>query len=154
MNFEQAVRKCPAIANAFQPGLRALRPMDKSHITCAKPRRLSGSVDLDSALSSEQPNANRWDYGVGVRCQQTDDKVIWIEVHPASSTGEIKSMLAKLNWLKEWLAENTPELFALSGDYVWVATGAVSFPASSPHRRQLAAAGLQFAGSRYEIQTT
>lgn len=154
MTFEEAVRNCPAIADALQPGLQALRHTDKSYITCAKPRLLSGSVDLDSTLSAELPNASRWDYGVGVHCPQTDDKVIWVEIHPASSTSEIKSVLAKLKWLKDWLAENAPELFARSGDYVWVATGAVAFPASSPQRRQLAAAGLQFAGRRYEIQTT
>ena len=154
MKFEQAVRECQEIAFAFQPGLQALRPMDRSHIFCGKPRRLSGSIDLDFALSFDLPNATRWDYGIGVRCRQADDNVIWIEVHPASSTGEIKIVLAKLKWLKDWLAENAPELLSISGHYVWIATGTVAFPANSPQRRQLAAAGIQFVGSRYEIQTT
>lgn len=154
MKFEEAVRSCGALDGALQPGLQALKQSDKAHINCAKPRRLAGSVDVDSTLSAGLPNANRWDYAVGVRQPRNRDIVIWIEIHPASSTGEIKIVLAKLNWLQSWLAENAPELMAMPGEYVWVATGAVAFPASSPQRRQLAAAGIRFAGSRYEIPTT
>lgn len=153
MKFEQAVRNCPALADAFQNGLRALKATEKHQVICARPRSLAGSVDVDSALRQQLPNAARWDYAIGIRCVQGKDKVVWIEIHPASSTGEVKSVLAKLNWLRSWLSENAPDLRSLPAEFVWVATGTVAFPANSPQRRQLAAAGLQFAGSRYEIRT-
>ena len=154
MKFEEAVRSCAALADAFQAGLQALKQSDKTHVNCAKPRRLAGSVDVDSTLSRDLPNANRWDYAIGISHSNNRDSVVWMEIHPASSTGEIKIVLAKLSWLKSWLTENAPELMALPGEYVWVATGAVAFPASSPQRRQLAAAGIRFAGNQYEIQAT
>lgn len=153
MKFTEAVRNCPALANVLRPGLQALRSADRHHIACAKPQSLSGSVDVDSALSQAFSNESRWDYAIGVKQNHATDVVIWIEVHPASSTREVEKVIAKLSWLKSWSAENAPDLKRLTRGYVWVTTGSVAFSASSPQRRRLAAAGVQFAGHRYKIQT-
>jgi len=153
MKFTEAVRNCPALTGALRSGLQALKSADVHHINCANPRRLAGSVDVDLALSQALPNEPRWDYAVGVKQDRNTDVVTWIEVHPASSTGEVEKVIAKLNWLKNWTAENAPDLKRLSREYVWVATGSVVFSSGSQQRRRLAAAGVQFAGSRYGIQT-
>jgi hypothetical protein len=152
MKFARAVHNCPALAGALRPGLQALEAAERHHINCANPRRLAGSVDVDLALSQALPNEPRWDYAVGVKHDHATEVVIWIEVHPASSTGEVGNVIAKLNWLKSWSAANALDLKRLTRGYVWVTTGSVAFSASSPQRRQLAAAGVQFAGQRYEIR--
>jgi len=102
MKFTQAVQNTPALVNAYRPGLQALKRADAKHITCTKPGTLAGSVDVDSALYEIYPNEPRWDYAVGIKNDQTTDWTIWIEVHPASSTGEVNVVIAKLRWLKSW----------------------------------------------------
>jgi hypothetical protein len=85
MNFRSAVQATPALAKALKNGLQALHPSDRKRIECKNPRALAGSVNVDAALKNDLPNAPRWDYGVGVCIDKNGDRVIWIEVHPASS---------------------------------------------------------------------
>jgi hypothetical protein len=152
MKFKRAILKTPALATAYRPGLQALRAADIEHITCQKPRILAGSIDVDATLNNALPTAPRWDYAIGVRCDRNTDAVIWIEVHPASSTSNVKDVVNKLNWLKRWSAQPAPALVRLTREYVWVSTGPVAFTANSPHRRQLATVGIRFAGKQYDIQ--
>jgi hypothetical protein len=152
MKFKTAVLGTPVLAAAYRRGLQALKRSDIAHITCEEPRILTGSVDVETALNRALPNMPLWDYAVGVQGDQKADAIIWIEVHPASSTGEVNTVLSKLNWLKSWLLETAPKLNGLSRKYVWVATGAVAFSSNSPQRRRVAHAGLQFAGRRYKIK--
>ena len=98
------------------------------------------------------PFASRWDYAIGVRRGRNADAVIWVEVHPASSTSEVKNVLDKLIWLKEWATQDAPSLMHLTREYVWVANGKVAFSSNSPQRKRLAAAGIRFAGSQYNMQ--
>lgn len=151
MKFTQAVQNTPALANAYRPGLQALKRADAKHITCTKPGTLAGSVDVDSALYEIYPNEPRWDYAVGIKNDQTTDWTIWIEVHPASSTGEVNVVIAKLRWLKSWAADAAPELLSLTREYVWVATGSVAFSHASPQRKRLASEDIRFTGNRYII---
>ena len=108
------------------------------------------SVDLDGALRDLHPNDPRWDYGIGVRKTKNSDRVIWIEVHPASSS-HIQDVLKKLEWLKEWLGSSAPRLKTISTDYVWIASGEVSISTNSPQRRKLAAKGIRFVGNRLQV---
>jgi len=151
MKFKQAVLNTPALANAYCPGLQALKRVDAERITCTKPRDLTGSVDVDSALCQAFPDKPRWDYVVGIKHDQSSDRAIWIEVHPASSTGEVNVVIAKLRWLKSWAADAAPDLLSLTREYVWIATGSVTFSQASPQRRRLANEGIRFVGSRYNI---
>lgn len=151
MKFREAVLNTPALADAYCPGLQALKRADAEHITCTKPRDLAGSVDVDSALREICPNEPRWDYTIGIKHDLTSDRTIWIEVHPASSTGEVNVVIAKLRWLKSWAADAAPDLLSLTREYVWVATGSVAFSQASPQRKKLASAGIRFAGNRYTI---
>ena len=151
MNFSEAVRRCAALSSHQRKGLQALKAVDRARITCKAPRQLVGSVDVDTALSRTVPEAHRWDYAIGVKGRAAADEVVWIEVHPASSTGEVESVLRKLQWLKGWAQSQARGLHDLTREYVWVATGSVVLSANSPQRRRLAQAGIRFAGSHCEL---
>lgn len=148
MTFCQAVAKAPGLTDACRPGLQALGANSR-HVKCENTQDLTGSVDVDSALALAQPQASRWDYGVGIR-RQHGEVALWIEVHPASSNS-VEDVLKKLQWLKAWLKSDATDLARMTKSYHWVATGRVAWSANSPQRRKLAAAGLQFSGSPLKI---
>jgi hypothetical protein len=150
MGFKQAVLATEALSDAYRPGLQALRNVDHAKIQCADPRSLTGSVNLDEALSQSHPNDPRWDYGIGLRKRGRSEHVIWIEVHPASSR-HVQEVLSKLSWLRQWLVSSAPLLSRIPAAYVWLASGKVALSRGSPQRRRLAAAGIHFAGRRYGL---
>lgn len=137
MTFKKAVEATPAIAAHLKPGLQALSHGHRRLIRCSKPKELGGSIDLDDVLRSSKPRDARWDYGLGFRKPQ----VVWIEVHPASSS-HVAEVLNKLNWLRSWLKNEAPALCQLKARFIWLPTGSVALPANSPKRKVLAAAGL------------
>lgn len=149
MRFENAVGKTKGLEDAYRSGLQALRRRDRRRIVCRTPRKLTGSVYLDEALARAGSHGNdpRWDYAVGFRESQKDDRVIWLEVHPASSH-HIQEMFDKLAWLKRWLASSARSLQQMPAEYVWVSSGKVAIPASSRQRREVAARGIRLAGER------
>lgn len=133
---------------AFHKGLRALKPADAGHVSCGRPRELAGSADVDAALATAFPNAHRWDYVIG----QSVGKSVhthWIEVHPASSTGNIAEVERKLAWLSGWLQGNP------LGQYpkvvVWVASGKSTYNTRSPAIKALAAKGCRFVGGHLAL---
>lgn len=155
MHFKKAVEKTKSLADAYRPGLQALKDVDRRRIECENTQILAGSVDLDGALVDSHPEDPRWDYGIGICKGRNPDRVIWVEVHPASST-HIQDMLNKLDWLKRWLAASAPLLKKMTDEkkektYVWVASGRVHLLPNSPQRRKLAARGIHFAGSRLRV---
>jgi hypothetical protein len=93
--FEDAARSAGLTP---QPGKQALKSSDREAVQVAAGASLSGSVDLDAHFKPTEPNAHRWDYGLGVQTSQA--LAYWIEPHPASSTGEARVMLEKLDWLR------------------------------------------------------
>jgi hypothetical protein len=143
MTFEAAVRAAASVSDHYRNGLQALRAGDAGCIWCRNPRRLTGSVNVDGALQAAEPDAPRWDYGIGLR-RKSAENAIWVEVHPASSTS-ITDMLNKLQWLRDWLRAQAPTLAALTqSDYYWVSTDAtIAITPNSPQARRLAAAGLR-----------
>lgn len=151
MTFKQAVERTAEIRNAFQPGLGALRRMDRAHITADNPRLLKGSVDLDKALHTKYPNANRWDYGIGQKpANSNQERVFWVEVHP-NRAGEVEVVLAKLEWLKHWLRDCAKNLDKLQREFIWVSSGATTFTLTAPKQKQLALLGLQRKGGHFTI---
>ena len=149
MTFREAVQVTPRIAAAYRPGLRALRGADRQKVSALRPRALSGSIDLDGALENAYPDANRWDYGIGIR-QAGGEKVYWAEVHPGRD-GEIGLVLEKLNWLKAWLRDSGVPLNNLQREFVWISSGATAITPNSPRLRGLAAQGLIFKGRHFRI---
>lgn len=141
MRFKGALEKTPGLENSYEPGLQALRRPERTRIFVSDPRTLTGSVDLDHALRRSQPDAPRWDYGVGLR-GGTTDRVVWIEVHPAS-TKNVKEVISKLDWLRDWLRDCAPLLLELKEpSYHWLASNGVHILRNSPQARQLALKGL------------
>ena len=67
MRFREAVEKTKSLADAYRPGLQALKNVDRKRIECGNTNNLAGSVDLDGALSNSHSKDPRWDYGIGVR---------------------------------------------------------------------------------------
>jgi hypothetical protein len=127
----------------FYKGLGALKQVDAGHVSCARPRELSGSADVDAALAATLPNAHRWDYVAG----KSEGNVVtahWIEVHPAISTKNIAEIEKKLAWLSGWLHENP--LGQYPKDVVWVASGKSTYNTRSPAIKALAAKGCRFVG--------
>ena len=103
--------------------------------------KCDGSLDIDSALLAAQPNAARWDYAL-----MYADRVVYIEVHPAASGANINEILAKVRWLRQWLANQASALQALprhSAAFIWIASGSVDLRPSGAQRRALAEAGIK-----------
>ena len=153
MNFKSAVKATPLLENAWMPGLGALRAQDRPHIDAEDTRLLNGSADVDGALQQHQPHAHRWDFAIAYRHSNRDqDFVYWVEMHTAIDK-EVKVVLAKLDWLRAWLATDGKLLSQFERDFVWVSTGATSFTSTAPKVKLIAQHGLQYKAKVLRIQT-
>ena len=119
MSFSADVKATPHLEGALCKGLGALATIDRARMTVGAATKLLGSVNVDAALQVTQPNAARWDYVVG-RKQGRKELLHWIEVHPASGTGNIVEMEAKLKWLAAWIG--TTPLVSYPRQIVWIAS--------------------------------
>jgi len=144
MRLLDDVNATPYLAGTLCRGLGALKATDKSHVSKKSSTKLAGSVDVDKALEPSQPNAHRWDYFVGVY-EEDRIRIHWIEVHPASSTGNIAQVEAKMSWLVNWM--KTTALVNYPRNIVWIASGKSSFNSRHPSIRKLASHGLTYKSS-------
>lgn len=138
--FQAAINATPDVVGNWQAGLQALGS-NSSRVTLADTSKCDGSLDIDAALASNQPTASRWDYAVAY-----DQRVVYIEIHPAASGANIREMIAKVRWLRQWLAGRAPALHALpkwQPAFVWIASGRTALLPSSTQRAALADAGLK-----------
>jgi hypothetical protein len=152
-SFKEAVEATPNLRDSWRAGLGALRAEDKLHVKIEEPGTvyLRGSTDVDNALKRIQPNANRWDFAIGYRHSNVDHEMIyWVEFHTGSD-GQIKKVLAKLEWLKNWLHEDGKELAKFPRYFIWAPSGATHFTQGSPQVRSLALKGLKYTGSNFSI---
>jgi hypothetical protein len=145
MSFADDVNATEGLAGEHRRGLRALRNRDRAQIRQRRGTRLSGSVDIDAALASRHPGAHRWDYVIGQRRSANQhDLLHWVEVHPASSDGNVGEVMRKGFWLMHWL--RTTPLAAYPRRLLWVASGRSAFNARAPQLKALASTGIQFVG--------
>jgi len=149
MSFKTCVKRTNHLAGAYCIGLEALSGVDRDRIRIADPRKLKGSVNVDSALRVPYPNAARWDYGIGYASGA--EVVYWVEVHPASGGASVGEIQNKLEWLLRWLSEEAREFQALKRDIVWIASGRCAFTQTSPQLRKFASQGLRFVGQSLRI---
>ena len=148
-SFREAVEAVPPpVRDAFEPNLQALAKHHRQLISCPDAAdRLTGSIDLDSALAKEQPNSPRWDYGIGFR-HRRQEFAVWVEVH-AVQTNKVREVLNKLRWLKDWLNDAGQPLGRITATdgpthpFVWLASGSIRLPATSPQARQASQAGIR-----------
>lgn len=151
--FRGAIARIPTLADKVAPGLRALRNRDRGAIEIDDPRKLVGSVDLDSALVTIFPGDSRWDYCIGIRKSAKSDRVVWIEVHPANSIS-VKDLVRKANWLFSWLRGAGKPLASLdtgAPELRWIPTGPVAFRRGSRQHTLLAQAGVGFPERRVNL---
>jgi hypothetical protein len=126
--IQAAIEATPDIANAYQPGLRALGAYSGKVVlsgTC------EGSVDIDAAVTTKYPTDSRWDYAIGYKA-----KIYFVEVHSAQ-TGEVSFVLKKLKWLKGWLSEHAAEMEKHKGEpaFTWIQSGSFRILKGSPQYR-------------------
>ena len=87
------------------PGKNAVKSQYQAGITCGPGLRFTASVDIDLDCQAEEPQSNRWDYGLGLKTRKGEEFAVWVEPHPATSTGEVAKIIAKLDWLEHKLAQ-------------------------------------------------
>ena len=119
MNFTDAIKNIPEIAQGLKRGLQALGG-NSNKVVVRETRDLTGSVDIDTCLVKRYPNSPRWDYVFGYR-----DRVYYVEVHPADNTRKVREVTAKSQWLKQWRKRSARSLEDLEGQstYHWISTG-------------------------------
>ena len=152
MSFEGAVQaEPPPVNGAYRPGKQALENRHRGLVDCKDTRRLTGSIDLDSALKKQPGHAGaaRWDYGLGYRPPAGKrEQAVWIEVHSAT-TGEVSAVLRKLQWLRDWLNDGAGRLKRMTDRaapdirFVWIASAGVNIPKNSRQARELSQSAIQ-----------
>jgi hypothetical protein len=147
MSFPDAAQSAGLTAEV---GKNAIEGKYRPHIEAADGIAITHSADIDAAYTAIEPNAARWDYGVGL---SKGNKIlaVWVEPHGATSSGEVDKMIAKLNWLKGKLnTQRWANLRAMSDASIseevrlfwWLVPGKVCFRAGSKEALKLAQAGL------------
>ena len=131
--FKEAVEATPEIRKGYCNGLQALKG-NAAKVAVADTRKLNGSVDIDVCTLELYPNEPRWDYAIGY-----DGKAYFLEVHPAN-TSNVKEMIQKADWLKQWLQRKAPALKVIAGSttFYWVPSGKYAIQPNSPQYRKLA----------------
>lgn len=91
MTFKQAVEDSPELEGAWCAGLQALRRADRKHVDAQDTERLTGSIDLDSALRSKSEHANEpvWDYGIGHQPRNRNEEIGVAQEMAAESSAAI-----------------------------------------------------------------
>jgi hypothetical protein len=151
MSFQQDIAGILGLENSYCRGLQALRAFERSKIRAMRPRRITGSADIDSALSDRFPQDPRWDYTIACMTDNQLEILHWVEVHPADGTGTIGEIHAKLTWLNGWLDNEGARLNTYRRKIVWIASGRSAFQQNSPQLKKLVLAGVYFAGGHYAI---
>lgn len=144
-------RACDVADVIHAVGKTAVHRTYRDGIVVAKGHGHTHSSDFDECHRVEHPQEHRWDYGLGISCGKSE-LAIWVEAHPASSTGEVSVMLAKLAWLqgllkvRKYKALRDMTAATVSAGFLayrWLAqTGTITVTPGSKEAKRLAAAGL------------
>ncbi|MDO8368301.1 MAG: hypothetical protein Q7T20_15985 [Saprospiraceae bacterium] len=135
--FKDAVEATPEVKECYQPGLQAFGTYS-TKINLHDNRECNGSVEIDECVRVKYPNANRWDYVFAYK-----STVYFVEVHSAE-TNEVSVVLAKLQWLKDWLNTKAPEIAKLKAQqpYYWIQSSRFSIPKTTRQYRLAAQNGI------------
>lgn len=139
MTFKQAVEATPDIATGYKVGLTAMGAYS-NRVSVVVMAKLQGSVDIDSCTAAKYPNDNRWDYALSYK-----GEIFFVEVHSAN-TSEVRTVLRKLQWLKDWLNNEGPEINNLKAKnrnpFVWIQSKNFQIPKNAPQYLAAVKAGL------------
>lgn len=136
MSFQSAIENTPVLKAAYQKGLQALGS-NRSKIKPGNSKQCEGSVDIDTTLVAAYPNDCRWDYALGY-----NGITYFVEVHSAK-TDEVKTVIKKLDWLKDFLIQEAPELNQEPKQFHWIASSGNHILPNSSQSRKLAQSGLK-----------
>lgn len=89
----------------ISPGKSAIKSQYQTGIAVGPGLSFTASVDIDLDCKAAEPQSNRWDYGLGLKREKGEEFAVWVEPHPASSTGEVAKIIAKLDWLERKLTQ-------------------------------------------------
>ena len=133
--FKQAVVATPEVSKCYKAGLQAIPTNDRKKVELTDTRKCGGSLFIDQCLVDQKLFAqdNRWDYAIDY-----NGEVYFLEVHSAK-TDEVSTVIKKLDWLKQWITNNAPEINKLKAKsktpYYWVQTeGYHIMPGSAQER--------------------
>lgn len=138
--FQTAVESVPDLVFAYRKGLQALENGDAGCVKVGNSRLVDGSVNIDESLKKKYPKANRWDYVFSY-----NGKAYYVEVHPATD-GQVKVMMAKKEWLENWLQTEAQSLDAYpsaSPRFYWIKSGRNGITKGSIESKKAAQAGLR-----------
>lgn len=136
--FKIAVESTTDISGCYRPGLKALG-VYSNKISVSDTSQLQGSVDIDSCTSKKYTTENRWDYVLAYKSE-----VYFVEVHGAK-TDEVRTIIRKLQWLKNWLVKEAPEINKMKSKtkpYIWIQSNDFQILKSSPQYRQAILKGI------------
>lgn len=140
MTFKEAVEATSDVSMCYQVGLKAFGG-DSKKIKLNDTAKCEGSVDIDGCTVAKYPQSNRWDY-----CFSYRGEVFFVEVHTANTT-EVRTVLKKLQWLKDWLNHEAPELAKLKakskGAYYWIQSSKFNIPKTSKQYRLVVQEGIK-----------
>lgn len=156
--FVQAAQSAGLVA---EPGKSAVESRYRGSVGSKGAKtQFTGSVNMDEAFRATEGQAHRWDYGVGVQPAAKNEMAVWVEPHPASSNGEVKVVLAKLDWLKTKLKLPAFRLLKALTDecvgqgvrpYRWMSSGHVGIRPGSREANMLARAGMDLPSKQVVI---
>ncbi|MFN4313280.1 MAG: hypothetical protein ACK4E0_03230 [Chitinophagaceae bacterium] len=132
--FKEAVENTQQVNTAYCVGLQALKKVDRAKIELRESGNCEGSLDIDTTVVQQYPQSNRWDY-----CLSYKGEVFFVEVHSAN-TGEVSTVIRKLQWLIDWLNQQAPAINSLKATsrhpFYWVqSNGFHILPNSSQYRQ-------------------
>jgi hypothetical protein len=132
-----------ALRPHIKAGLGAVLGVDRPLIPPVQSQRVSDSIDLDGAMRPTLPNANRWDYLLGIL---DTGAIVALEPHSATDH-EVKVLIAKKREAIIFLALHLNPGSSVAR-WIWITHGRVGFNRMDRAIRQLDQAGIDFQGKR------
>ena len=136
MNFVKAVKNTKGLC--LKDGLQALKGEHRVRVRVDDTREFKGSVNIEACVKPNNTGKASWDYVFGYK-----DKIYYVEVHQAIAR-EVKTVISKVKWLKDWLATSAKDLENLShlSSYHWIATERGGIKLRQTYLKQLAQNGI------------
>lgn len=137
------LRERSPLQREVRDGLGALRRGDRGFLALDVRQSFADSLDLDSALRSQYPQENRWDYLLG---HGTSEQIIAFEPHSARQA-EISAVIRKRQKARDQLAGHLKTSTKID-KWLWVASGKNQFANTEKTVRLLDQEGIEFVGGR------
>ena len=139
--FKKAVEDTPEVQNCYCKGKTAIINREQNKVELDDPGKCGGSLFIDKCLVDQglYPNDNRWDYAIDYK-----GEVFFVEVHTAS-TDEVRTVLNKLVWLKDWLTQKAPDINALRAKtpFYWIQSNGYHILKNSSKEREVIQKGIK-----------